>query len=740
MAILPDLIGKTIDDYHVKAVIGTGGMGAVYRAVHRIEGYEVALKVLPVSLAEDRDNLKRFQRESQTVAALVHPHIVPVYGYGKYDGMSYIVMKHLPGRTLLHWIYDHRGKLTPLDDIIVTLNAIASALDYAHQHGVIHRDIKPNNIMFDERGHLYVVDFGIAKVTHATSTLTETGTKLGTPQYMAPEQWMAQQAVPATDQYAVGAMVYHMVTGEMPFVAESPMGLLHLHLNARPKAPHEVREDVPPALEQILNVAMAKAAAYRFSSLTMFARAFEEVIETGKFSGTLPSAPDTLPLPPEQAPSTTTSVELPQTVPDDGQPPDVVVSQSGVSRSILVGGGALLMAIAVIFGLILFLGGDDDDPTSEAQNPPSVTATIAASETFTPELTIDSDATELAAAIVEPSETTEPTSTETLNPTDTPEPSATYTLESPPTEAVVPSNTPESSVTDTLEPSATPSSTLTATPTLTTTPTITSTPSLTSTITPTPTPFYEQAELLTAISVYPDPLGEGLRTFAAAQRSGFAPFVVGRAFVADEDDEDETVEWYYLYYYDRGGPRSGRGELSEGWSRATELDVDEDDVEELDFIDPENTPDLPDEFEYDVRAERPYGSGVVAATNVPSNGGTSTGGGGNTGGGGGPQPTAPAGQPTYTPIPPPAISISASCQGGIANYSASFQVTNNGGPMTGPAPYTVTWPLGGSSSGNINLGAGQSTSIGTGSAVLGGSYGITVTMPGGPVGSSVSCP
>jgi serine/threonine protein kinase len=723
MAILPDVVGKTIDDFEIKSLIGMGAMGAVYKAVHVIERYEVALKVLPVALAEDRENLKRFQREAQTVAALVHPHIVQVYGYGNYEGMSYIVMKHLPGRTLLHWIYDHRGKLTPLDDIVVWLNAIASALDYAHQHGVIHRDIKPNNVMFDDRGHLYVVDFGIAKVSHATSTLTETGTKLGTPQYMAPEQWMAQQAVPATDQYAVGAMVYHLVTGEMPFVAETPLGLLHLHLNERPKPPHRVREDVPPALEVILNVAMAKSSDYRFSTITSFARAFEEVIETGEYSGTLPAAPDTLPLGLEPVKPSVETISLPDTVTNEDEPvEDGETKRRRPSAAYLSTG--VLFVVVVIFGLIILLNGNgEDDPTGVAGNNPSETPSVTVSVTpFDGQVQLGG-ATEVAVGADEASPTDEASAT--IEPSETPEPTETHTL--------------EPSATNTQTATTTPTSTLTATPT------ITVTASLTSTITPTPTPFYDQAELLKAISVYPDPLDEEPRTFAAAQRSGFAPFVVGRAFVPDEDNDDELVEWYYIYYYDRGSARSGRGDLTEGWSRADELEFDEDDIEELDFIDPENTPDLPDEFEYHVRAERPYGGGVVAATNGPSSdGGTNTSSGGNTGGdtggGGGTQPTAPPGEPTYTPIPPPSLSISANCNNVILNYSVSFQVNNSGGPMPAPAPYNMTWPLGGSGAGNVSLGAGGSTTLTTGSTLLGGSHSLTITMPDGPVSASLNCP
>ncbi|MBI5961789.1 MAG: serine/threonine protein kinase, partial [Chloroflexi bacterium] len=275
---LQDLSGHTFGQYELRELLGVGGMGAVYRAYQPNLKREVAVKVLPVSLASEPDYMQRFHREAETAASLEHPHIIPIYDYGMEQGTTYIVMRMLTGGTLTDRMNQRevdRRPLPVLSEVARLLTQLAGAFDYAHSRGVIHRDIKPSNIMFDHQGNAFLVDFGIAKLLASTSALTSTGAVLGTPLYMAPEQWRAEQPMPATDQYAMGVTVYQLLTGRVPFEAPTPYGLMIKHLNETPPPPHEMRSDLPANLSVILERAMAKDPTQRFTNMSTFAQTFE---------------------------------------------------------------------------------------------------------------------------------------------------------------------------------------------------------------------------------------------------------------------------------------------------------------------------------------------------------------------------------------------------------------------------------------------------------------------------------
>jgi serine/threonine-protein kinase len=280
-----------LGQYELQELLGMGGMGAVYRGFQQSLKRPVAVKVLSPALAQEADYLERFNREAETAAALEHQHIVPIHDYGVQDDISYVVMRMLSGGTLA----SRTGEMT-LPDIAKLLIQLGSALDYAHSKGVIHRDIKPTNIMFDSQNSPYIVDFGIAKLVTAGTSNTASGVMMGTPAYMAPEQWRAEMPVPATDQYALGVVAYSLITGQLPFEAPTPYGMMHKHLNEYPTPPQLLRANVPASVAQVLAQSMAKNPADRFPSVTAFAEAFEAaVLDEEHPTSPRPITPPTIP-------------------------------------------------------------------------------------------------------------------------------------------------------------------------------------------------------------------------------------------------------------------------------------------------------------------------------------------------------------------------------------------------------------------------------------------------------------
>ncbi len=307
------LVGHTLGHYQLTELLGMGGMGAVYRAHQQSLNREVAIKVLEPSLASEAGYLERFNREAQVAASLEHPNIVPVYDYGTQDGFSYVAMRLLHGGSLADRInqqQDGTKPLSPLPQIARMLNQLASALDYAHKRGVIHRDIKPGNVMFDEQGRPYLVDFGIAKLLEASTLLTQSGQIMGTPAYMPPEQWLDEQITPASDQYALAILVYQMVTGHLPFYAEGggPYAMMNKHMRETTRPMREWRPDAPEAVEWAILRAMAKQPADRYPSVMAFAQAFARAVKDGE-TQLSPQGIPTAVLPPtnEVAPPTPTS-------------------------------------------------------------------------------------------------------------------------------------------------------------------------------------------------------------------------------------------------------------------------------------------------------------------------------------------------------------------------------------------------------------------------------------------------
>jgi serine/threonine-protein kinase len=263
--------------YELRGEIGHGGMGAVYRAWDPRFRREVAIKVLSRQLLSNADSLTRFDREARAVASLEHAAIVPVYDYGEEGDEPYLVLRLLSAGSLADRIA--RGPMD-VEQVAAIVRRVASALDHAHAHGVVHRDVKPANILFDEQGDAWLGDFGIARMSAHTSSLTGLGV-IGSPHYMSPEQAEGKEATPASDIYSLGATVYEALAGSPPFQADHPLAIMLKHLREEPLPLIGVRRDLPPAVGAAVSRCMAKDPARRFATASEFAAALGPSVDAG---------------------------------------------------------------------------------------------------------------------------------------------------------------------------------------------------------------------------------------------------------------------------------------------------------------------------------------------------------------------------------------------------------------------------------------------------------------------------
>jgi len=262
-------------DYQTLELIGRGGMAEVYKSIHPVLNTPVAIKILPVSLATDPEFRNRFIREAEIVTKLEHPNIIRIFDYGEQDDTHYMVMEYLAGRDLSAFLRTN-GRLS-LALALPFIQNITDALDYAHAIGLVHRDIKPSNILLDDTGHFAkLTDFGIAKLLGHTA-MTSSGKMLGTFDYIAPEQIQASADVDGrADVYALGVMVYQMLTGELPFKYNNLGALLIAHLNEPPPDPRKIVTNLPSNVAQAIQRAMAKDPADRFTTAGEFAVALNK--------------------------------------------------------------------------------------------------------------------------------------------------------------------------------------------------------------------------------------------------------------------------------------------------------------------------------------------------------------------------------------------------------------------------------------------------------------------------------
>ena len=267
------LEGRTLDRYQLQQLIGRGGMADVYMAYDTHFERQVAVKVFK---REDEDLLRRFVREAHMMASLRNPHLIPVYdsGTSQLDGTNYyyIVMPMMDGGTLRALI--KRAPLS-LQTACRYMRDIADALDYIHRQGIIHRDIKASNVLLDDEGRCYLSDFGIARAMTDSSQMTGTGNVLGTVDYMAPELFeVHQRAAPSSDHYALGVLLFEMVTGRVPFSGENQIAVVTMHVSKAPPLPSSIVPSIPPMVDQVILRSLEKQPALRYSSATELAEAF----------------------------------------------------------------------------------------------------------------------------------------------------------------------------------------------------------------------------------------------------------------------------------------------------------------------------------------------------------------------------------------------------------------------------------------------------------------------------------
>ncbi len=347
--------GRKLGRYVLSRKIGAGGMAEVWEAFDEGLHRSVAVKVVRDEIAGEAEFRERFIREARLAAQLEHPRILPIYDFGTETGVTYLVMPLLPGGSLKERI---SGPM-PADEAVEALASIAAALDHAHGRGVLHRDVKPSNVLVDASGSLLLADFGLAKNTAVSSELTVAGMVVGTPAYMAPEQAVGRPVDARADQYALGIVAFELLTGRTPFRSESPFAILDKHLREAPPPPSSFVPDLPPEVDDVLAKALSKQPQERFGTCRQMVEALAAALGTS-----MPLRPSTAvraARPPDQTWVADTAATLPPGTPPPTfrpahltlpAPPTAVTARrrppSGPSTNAVV--------VAVVVVALLFIG------------------------------------------------------------------------------------------------------------------------------------------------------------------------------------------------------------------------------------------------------------------------------------------------------------------------------------------------------------------------------------------------
>ena len=389
---MEDLSGRSFGVYRIVEPLGQGGMAAVYKAYQPAVDRHVALKILPSHLAQDPEFLARFEQEAKVLAKLQHPHILPVHDFGESDGFTYIVMPFIKTGTLAATL---TGQPLPFDQIKRVITQVGDALDCAHAQGLVHRDVKPSNILLDERGNCLLADFGIAKILEGTDTLTATGSLIGTPKYMSPEQGLGDPVDGRSDIYSLGVVLYEMATGQVPFEAETPLAIVVKHIRDPLPVPTQVNPDIPQPLQRMIFRAMHKEPSERFPT----ASAMVEAMSTMTIAPPQPADSEATVTIGGVSPLPTAATAA--SIVHSDQPTVATGDTASMRRPVAIGAAALVV-LALLFFLIRWVA-PEPEPT-QTLNPPAPEigdATSAAPGEGTPRP---------EAAVAEPADATTPAS------------------------------------------------------------------------------------------------------------------------------------------------------------------------------------------------------------------------------------------------------------------------------------------------------------------------------------------
>lgn len=267
------IIGENVGPYKIMEEVGHGGMATVYKAHHASLDRYVAIKVMDAAMSSEHDFIERFRREARVIARLDNPHIVPVYDFDELNGQPYLVLKFIDGLTL-----GQRMKSSPLSmlEVLELVTAVGSGLQYAHNQRILHRDIKPSNVLVAKEGSIYLTDFGLARMVEGNSSLTG-DTIVGTPHYISPEQALnAEKLDERTDIYSFGVMIYEMVTGRVPFDADTAFSIIEDHIYTPPPPPSTIRPELSLEVEDVILKALAKKSTDRYENVSDMVKAFKQ--------------------------------------------------------------------------------------------------------------------------------------------------------------------------------------------------------------------------------------------------------------------------------------------------------------------------------------------------------------------------------------------------------------------------------------------------------------------------------
>jgi serine/threonine protein kinase len=449
------LVGETLGKYRIVEQVGSGGMASVFKAYQPGLDRFVAIKLMHTFLVGEEEFLERFQREARSVARLRHPNIVQVYDFDIDSSRYYMVMEFLEGPSLKNRMADlqEQGAWLELDEAVQIVRDVGEALDYAHGREMVHRDVKPANIMLSDNGGAILTDFGIVKMLGGTTHVTVTGAMVGTPAYMAPEQTTGDESDARADIYSLGVVLYQLVTGRVPFTAETPMALMLQHITAPLPTPRSVNPDLPEGVEHVILKALAKNPDERYQTVREMLTQLDRAMRG-------------LPVPPVDPSITAASQPIVGETTLSGEQlitPAPVAAPPGHRIPAWVFGVAGAAIILMLLGGFAFLsGGGEATPTPELTE---IAAAATALETPTltgtprPSNTPDIVATNRAATVDAFFLTANaPTATETSSPT----PSATPAASNTPTPSATPTASTTPSATSTPLPTDTPDLTATA--------------------------------------------------------------------------------------------------------------------------------------------------------------------------------------------------------------------------------------------------------------------------------------